>query len=311
MVDIGIPDGLRREVAKYRDQVFRLVAEVNRRSGLQIAHMLLNAGSNEKGLERILGDALENLGFKVEELGQTGEPEGIATAPISPAQDHQRLSYRFTYDAKSTSKGRAQTGNIHAAGLARHKRMKDVEYALVVAPGFQKGALEAECEICEITPMLASDLAALLFLAFETGPLDLNAFREVFQLHDPQAVHTWVEELSRKTREQKRLTLDVFLRALDSIKFTTKTNAVSQSIIAHHIGELPDWVGPEPARAEVRAVISGLATLLPGLVRSGAADDVWFATSPEKIRQAILSQINRFPAEFRPESLTKPDEIPT
>jgi hypothetical protein len=132
MADLGLPDEQIKEILDYKERAYRLVAQVRRHSAAQIASMLVEATDHVKGFERILGDASESIGFEVERLGQTGEPEGVATALITASPGDQKVLYRFTYDAKSSVSGKASTHNVGISGLARHKKDHNAEHALVV-----------------------------------------------------------------------------------------------------------------------------------------------------------------------------------
>ncbi len=219
MLEFGISQAQLREILEYKDQTFRLVAQVRRRSGVQIAELLIGSTAYSKALERILGDAIEYLGFAVETLGQPGEPEGIAIAPIPPLEGDTPTTYRFTYDAKSSASGTVTTGNLKASALARHRRKHNADHTLAVGPDFQLGALQEECEANSITPMRARDLAALIVAAGAFGPINLSAFRSVFELHDPNEVHAWVEETAEQLRIARRLSLDLVLTALEQIGY--------------------------------------------------------------------------------------------
>ncbi len=295
MLDLGINESQLREIAEYKDQVLRLVAQVNRRTGAQVAELLLSVTGDWKGLERIVGDALDYLGFQVVPLAQPGEPEGLATAPTTPMESDTKGSYVFTYDAKSSKSGKAKTGNINPGTLARHRRKYEADDTLVVAPNFEKGALEEECAANKVTPMRAADLAALLMLAGSAGPISLYDFRSVFDLHDPDAVHDWVDDTSRKVKAEQTLTLDHLLRALEAIGYEGP-NAVNVSVIADRIGMMPDM--STPLRKDVREVVRGLAVLVPSLIRI-TKDDVFLSQAPQKLRDAILGQISGIPAEYR------------
>src|SRR5258708_13994155 len=239
MVDIGIHEEQIGQIREHRDQLFRLVAQVSRRTGAQIAEILLHATDHAKGLERIVGDALEYLGFVVQALGQPGEPEGVATAPTPPTEDDKRISYSFTYDAKSSGKGKSKTKNLNIAGLARHRENYRADHTLIVAPDYEMGALQQECQSHAVTPIRAEDLAALLMLAATTGPLDLKEFRSVFYLADPDEIHEWTQTFSSKMKTARGLSLDVFLKALEAIGFSGP-DAITTSVIADRIRQLPN-----------------------------------------------------------------------
>ena len=295
MLDIGIDEDQLREVSEYKDQALRLVAQVHRRTGVQIAELLISVTGDWKGLERILGDALDYLGFEVTPMGQTGKPEGLATAPTTPTEEDKRLSYTFTYDAKSSKTGPAKTGNVNPGTLARHRKDYKADHTLVVAPDYQAGALEKECKANVVTPMRAADLGALLMLAGSLGPIDLNYFRSIFQLHDPDSVHDWVKKAAAKLKSQRALTLGHLLQALEAIGYEGP-NALNVAVIAERIGNLPDM--STPTRQDLRAVVRGLAVLVPSLIRI-TKDDVFLSQSPQKLRDAILTQISGIPAEYR------------
>ena len=106
----------------FRDEFLRLLAQLNRRTGGQITQMLHDSTDSAGGLEEILGDALDFIGFNVTPMGGNGQPEGIAQAPLSPNDDPQKGPYKMTYEAKSTSKdnGRVSNKDVGAGRLARH-----------------------------------------------------------------------------------------------------------------------------------------------------------------------------------------------
>ena len=306
MSDIGIDDDQIRETREYRDQLYRTIAQVNRRSGVQIAAMLLGTTNRDTPFEYAVGDALSYLGFAVQRLGEGGKsdlPEGVATAPI-PAEptpisrDDKIKSYKFTYDAKSSKNGKAKTGNLGISGLARHRDDYDAEHVLVVAPDFEMGALQKECRKNEVTPMRAKDLAELLMLTAAFGPLDLEQFREVLYLCDPDEVHAWVSDLSIERKTARHLSLDLILDALDHIGFEAK-NAIHVSVIADRINQITeDQV--KPNEKDVRSIVFGLAVVVPSLVRVVPRTGyVFLSTSSDKLRVAVRQQVDALPPEYK------------
>ena len=197
----------------------RLLAQLNRRTGGQIAQMLIESTDNEKALEKIVGDALDYIGFNVIPIGGNGQPEGIAQAPLSPNADSDEGPFTFTYDAKSTSKenGRVTNKDVGPGRLARHRRDHDANYALVVAPDFQSGVLQDECRESQVTPMRAADLANLLILSARAGTLNFVEFRDLFELHDPHEVHNWVGKFVSDVESEPRVPIGDLLWAFDEI----------------------------------------------------------------------------------------------
>ena len=301
MADLGVDDTQQDQIREYRDQILRLLAQLSRKSGATIAGMLAEASSSVKGLEKIVGDALRYLGFIVQPLGQPGEPEGIAIAPLppSPQRQHMRASYSFTYDAKSTKHPKVATGNVKVSGLARHRDDKTADFALVVGPDFTVAkALLKECAANKITPMRSRDLATLVMLTAAVGSLDLDDLREVFSLRNPDEVHQWVEDLKATLEKQKPpISLDLFFRAVESLDFDGP-NAVSVSVVAEKVSDLTKKK-IRPKVADVRAVVRGLMVLISSLIRLTAKDDIQFSTSPAGLRAALIKQVKVIPEDFR------------
>ncbi len=301
IADLGVDEGQHSQIREYRDQILRLLAQLNRKSGATIAGMLAEASSSAKGLEKIVGDALRYLGFLVEPLGQPGEPEGIATAPLppSPQRQHMRASYSFTYDAKSTKYGKVATGNVKVSGLARHRDDKTADSVLVVGPDFSVAkALLKECAMNKITPMRSRDLATLVMLTAAVGSLDLDDLRHLFDYHNPDDVHLWVEKLKRRIETQKpALSFDLFFRAVESLDFDGP-NAISASVVAQKISDITGKK-TRPKVNDVGALVRGLMVLVPSLIRLTSKDDIQFSTSPAGLRSALIKQIKIVPEEFR------------
>ena len=311
MLHIGLDSALLDESRVFRDHIFRLIAQSTRRTGAQIAQLLIKATANAKGLELIVGDALEYLGFEVLRLGTKGEPEGVATAPTAPAPDDQPeeppkpSTYKFTYDAKSSASGRSTTGNLHVAGLIRHKDKYKADHTLVVAPDYQDGALQEECKKHGVTPMKARDLARLLYLAAKAGPIDLRDFRTIFQHHDPGEVESWVDERFKRAKHRHRVPLNLVLEVLEEIGYKGP-DPLNVNVIAHKINEKHSEAAV--SRRQIISLFQGLQ-VLTNLVYT-FKEDVFLATSPSKLGQAIKAQLSDLPYQFNMELDGLEKEVP-
>jgi hypothetical protein len=304
MVDLGLDWEQLRKIREYKDQTFRLMARVRRRSGAQIAELLLDAKGEWRGLEVIVSDALYYLGFDVEPIGGNDEPDGVATAPLTPdtipdSGEYMARKYKFTYDAKF-SKGKVKTSNVGVSGLVRHRKHHSADHVLVVAPEYQGGSkLLEECEHNGITPMRAADLAKLLMLAAATGPLDMAEFRNVFDLTGPDKVSEWVMETAEKVKSvSPRVSYDRLLRALEDIGYSAP-DAVHTSLIADRIRQM-DEEGTTVNRQDVRNIVAGLSVVIPNLVQLASdGGDVFLSASPRQLREAIRRQVSVLPSEYR------------
>lgn len=299
MVDAGVPSDVITETLEYRDETLRLVARVRRRSGGQIAELLLEVTDHVKGFETIIGDALEYLGFDVDRKGQSGEPEGLATAPLPPGDDDVSRKYSFTYDAKSSKKGKAKTGNVGTGGLERHRKDWKADFILVAAPAFEEGGLEKECAPTKdspgITPLRAEDLGELLMASAALGRVDLFRLKTLFECHTPDESSARIKELVEEMKATQRVSLSDVFRVLEQIGYEGP-DAPTTSVIAREIRELTKQDFPN--RTDISRVVEGLSILIPGMIRL-VGDRVLLGGPPEALRQAIRDQLGSIPSEYR------------
>ena len=73
MITLGIDGSALEESYQYRDQVMRVLARLGRRTGAQIAQLLEESTGHSRGLEVVVGEALDYLGFVVTPIGGRGE----------------------------------------------------------------------------------------------------------------------------------------------------------------------------------------------------------------------------------------------
>ena len=289
------PDSL-QSVREYRDRLLRFKARQLRKSGIHIAQLLLSTqheSSNSKWLEAVVSDALSYLGFDVTELGKPGEPEGYADAYITPTQKNPSSSekhpplFRFTYDAKSSNKDKAKTGNLSLDGIKEHKERYEANYALVVAPGFQDGAVATRCEQQGVTPISAVDLGKLLKLTASLGAIPLPKFKELFSLHDPKLVSEWVEGLDADLAQSNQLSLTDFLRAIQSLR-TQIPDVLDASLVSYICREKLDV--PQVLDSHVIALARGLEVIVPELV--GVDENrIVVNASADRVAKAVEAQL--------------------
>ena len=294
----GIEAEKLRQVREFRDRLMQFKAYQQRKSGTNIAQILLSV-QNKSGasaeLETILADALRYIGWEIDVKGGSGEPEGLAKAfsfsrPWSPTQEEpEQPIYSFTYDAKSAGSGKAKTGNLSLDAVNEHRKRYGADYALVVAPGFQDGAAVTRARQLRITLMTAADLGRLLELTVELGAIPLDQLEQIFKENDPQSVSEVIANIQKQLSSSRKLTIDVFLRALDALK-----------------GKVPDLLQPGQISLvcrtqlglktvqnnDVVSVVKGMSILVPDLVGyDEQAQRVIVNASSERVAEAINRQI--------------------
>ena len=297
-LDIGIDPSMLESVRGYRDRLMRFRALQRRQSGAHIARLLLQTqhdSENHKRMELAVSDALEHLGFDVQPLGQSGQPEGIASAYPAPTlgdpTDENPIPplYSFSFDAKSSKHDVAKTGNISLDAVVEHRDRYKANHALVIAPGFSEGALSARCAKQKVAPMTAQDLGRLLEYTVKYGAIPLTEFREVLQLYHPRKVSEWVGVLEGKLKSNRVLTIDVFLQALAELKGKVP-DALAAATIAY---TCRDKLGVQQVKEpDVIALARGLQVIIPDLV--GITEDkIIVNASPERVAAAVEVQLEK------------------
>ena len=224
-------------------------------------------------------------------MAGNGEPEGIAQAPLTPNARPKLGPYSFTYEAKSKADidGRVANAQVRPSALARHRRKHNADHTIVVAPDFELGALQVECEDNRVTPMRAGDLARLLMLSAKSGTVDFVEFREVFEFSDPDDVHAWVEDFVKRSVEKPHVSVGELLEAFEDIGITGP-DEVETTVIAYNIRTRNGTLFP--TERDIRKSVEGLGVFLPSIVRI-SNKKVYLSASPLDIRHALVEQLQR------------------
>lgn len=306
-LETGVEPAKVEGVRAYRDQLMRFRALQRRQSGTHIAKLLLatqHKSDSSKELETVVGEALRYIGFVVKELGKSGHPEGIASAyafsaPQQPAPtdaEPEPPLYKLTYDAKSSKHLAAKTGNISLDGVQEHRKRFGAQYALVVAPGFEEGALSVRCEQVGVTPMKAVDLGRLLEYTVTYGAIPLNTLEAVFKLRDPNSVTQWVTNLEVNLKSKRKLTIDVFLNALNTLRGKVP-DALQASLVSY---TCRTQLGVATVRDEdVIRLVRGLQILVPDLVGLDDNERIIINASAERVAAAVATQLDNLHADVK------------
>lgn len=291
-IELGIDPTIYREIQDYRDNTARLIAKLDRSSGTVIAKTLIEVADyeNYKALETLVHEALDYLGFAIERKANRGEPEGVAKAYPTPDADSKLQNYSFTYDAKSAKSGKVPTGNVHAAGLNRHRRDFKADYALVVAPDYQQGALVDECRSNSVTPIRAADLGRLLVMTAEYGAISLTKLKEIFGFHDPDDVSSWVDVLEQDLSEKNRLDWELFFSSINEINITLY-DPIASSHVAHVCNQIVRSAGGESqfTKRDVENLVRGFQVLAPDIIQLSAGNIV-MSVHPQAFEKTIRKQ---------------------
>ncbi|MEM6385509.1 MAG: ATP-binding protein [Pseudomonadota bacterium] len=296
-LETGVDPSKLDNVRQYRDRLMRFRAIQRRQSGTHIAQILLQKQHKSgvfKEMEAVLADALRYIGFSVETKGGSGEPEGVASAKLfatsrkpTDAEPEPPL-YKFTYDAKSSKHDAAKTGNLSLDGIKEHKKRYDADYALVVAPGFQDGAAATRCEQQGVTPIKASDLGRLLEFTVKHGAIPLDRLEGLFKLHDPDKVTEWIDALQDELTSSRKLTLDVFLKALEQLRGKVP-DVLDAGTISFTCRETLN--AKSVTDSDVLNLVRGVSILVPDLVGLTEDQKIVVNAAPNRVADAVKSQL--------------------
>jgi hypothetical protein len=188
------------DILSKRDNFLReLVYSSDRLSAPLVAQMLRDAKGDDFGLEKALAKGFRSLGFDVIPLGLAGKPDGLATANLGVRQDANGVAkYSIAYDAKSTKNDRVQTGNVNIAGIARHRKDYETDFAVVVGKQFsdkkeENSAVVKEARLLGNITLIEIEDFALLVETAATKRLGLYRLRELFQnCCSPSESRKWI-----------------------------------------------------------------------------------------------------------------------
>jgi hypothetical protein len=135
--------------------------------------------------------------------------------------------------------------------------------------------------------MNARDLGRLLEYTVEYGAIPLTKIRDVFALHDPEAVSKWVGSLGNWLKQKRPLTIDIFLKALENLKGKVP-DVLPAGVIAYECRQKLKAVSVKDA--DVIALARGLSILIPDLV--GIEEDkIVVNASAARVAAAVASQL--------------------
>nr|VFJ64197.1 MAG: Restriction endonuclease [Candidatus Kentron sp. FW] len=205
---IGLDEKQIRDVIGKRDELLRqLVKTSARRTAGMIAMALKDARDDANKLEEEMRAAFEAMGFaNVIRIGGKGEPDGVAEAHLSAAQDGTVRRYKVGLEAKSG--GKVSARRLGVSGIERHMKKHDCDHHLVIGNSFATSDSEDSASVQEIenhkkstgktiTLMHVDDLARLVRIASSKRIGGLSRLRELFRnCVTPEESKQWIDDLA-------------------------------------------------------------------------------------------------------------------
>lgn len=151
------------------------------------------------------------------------------------------------------------------------------------------------CEQVGVTPMRAADLGKLLEYTVTYGAVPLDTLEGVFKLHDPQAVSAWVNGLETSLKSKRKLTINLFLKALNELRGKVP-DALQASLVSF---TCRTQLGVPTVRDEdVIRLVRGLQILVPDLVGLDDNERIIINASAERVAAAVAAQLDNLHADM-------------
>jgi len=187
--------------------------------------------------EKAIANAFEFLGFKVDQLGETGDTDVLLSAEIGTQ------SYRVVVDGKSRSAGKLN--DFRSFPLEQHRENNKADFIVVVAEDFAGGNVESEAYKSKIVLLPVEIICRWLKLHKET-PFNLVVQRSMFE--DPGRVKNLSVTLKSTNEQRKRwakLIIDLILFIEENYSYNLLDPLSTENLFLmlasrHHGVQFPD-----------------------------------------------------------------------
>ncbi len=314
LYDIGISDDKVKQIALWRDTLFRRLAENYRKNKGDLARNLIDSSHlGDAEFEIALSDILEDMGFRCERDGDPGKKDVLLTAMIGTD------SYKYIFEAKgsihSVSNVTAAVGSAaaHRDEINQDEIKKDIKetarrrdivratHAVIVArefaglvrdPAKEDAAILNECRATKDVSIMTVEALIKLHEAIDEYQYPLDLLTEIFT-----EIETPVKKLLSIDSLQNPLENFEFKSLLDDIARWQSGVGQGDSAPVKAIRQMNDkWREqfPQPEEEKFIAKLVALTTLAGGLIiMSPDNKEVSLRQSPERIAQLIENNLHK------------------
>lgn len=298
LYELDIDEMLINDIMRKRDLTLRQLALSDRRSIPVVASLLLDSLSYPREMEEAVYQWFIALGFSASKIGGSNEPDGRAEA-ILGYYDKQNLNYSVVYDAKSTFQNRIPANQAHSGSMTRFKEKHKADFAVVVAKDYEgandpNSAISIEATQQGFTALTAEHLYKILFL-WAPHQLGLSKIRTLFEkAHTPLEVSEWIKNIEEE--ETKEEPFEEVLEAIFFLQGNDKETPDISSVRARLIEQ--NVIDRSFLKEDLEKWITSLKIMVPEFITFEGAR-VGLESSPEKIKEAIESIINKVPSDWQ------------
>lgn len=204
LYDIGLSDEKVQQIASWRDELFRQLAENYRRNRSDFAIELKNASyQGDDVFEVALAAILEDMGFKCERDGAIGKKDVLLVATIGTE------AYKFIFEAKGSKSAVRNVPAAVASAAAHREAVEGATHAVIVArafaglmkdPAAEDRAIMNECKAVPGVSIMTVDALIKLHEAMDEYQYPLNLVKDIFtKLETPYEKLESIEKLQKPT----------------------------------------------------------------------------------------------------------------
>ncbi len=113
-------------------------------------------------------------------------------------------------------------------------------------------------------------------------------------MHDPKRVTAWVDALETNLKTKRKLTIDIFLKALEHLRGKVP-DALQASLISYTCRNQLNV--PTVRDEDVIRLVRGLQILIPDLVGLDENERIIVNASAQRVAAAVEAQLDRLHAE--------------
>jgi hypothetical protein len=137
-----------------------------------------HSAKDPDSFERAVCSAFAFLGFDAVWLGGAGKTDVLLTAPLGAD------SYRVIIDAKTTGKAAVGDQQIDWITIDEHQKKHNADYAAIVGPAFSGNRVTERSQEGRSVALIDITMLAGLIRQHEVAPLDLHAYRTMFEAEE-------------------------------------------------------------------------------------------------------------------------------
>ena len=202
LYEIGVPDDKVKAISEWRDQMYRVLANRNKKSIYALSKDLTEASYKSGAVfEEAIVDVMQAMGFSAKRDGAKGKKDILLVAPAGTGS-----SYKFTIEAKGASSGSVENDSAEVGGAVAHRDAVGAEHAIIIAREFKgfkrvgqdEPAIIQECRAAKNVSIMQVDALISMVKVMNRYLYPLDNVKDIFTaLESPEEKLKKIEKLNQ------------------------------------------------------------------------------------------------------------------